>query len=140
MPVEKITKTVWHCTCEFPDCVGIDPKTGLARPWDSKNEKIPDRCSWCKRRLWHDRGDRHNLRLNDPEFKWVRTRQRKCATCGSTGFEIDTAGKKVCTGCGKQEGESREQGTENKAQRTEKRARARPTIDLPKPKKVRNPE
>lgn len=128
MPVEKITKTVWRCTCEFPDCVGIDPKTRLPRPWDSKDEKIPDSCSWCKRRNWHGRNGRSDLRYNAPEVKWVTFKTKG----GTTRVRKQASGVKD-----HEPGQTPETRNLKPASR---KTRARPTIHLPKPKKVRPAE
>lgn len=58
MSYKKITKTVYLCTCELPDCTGIDPSTGKPKPWESKGNKLPDRCAWCKRYTWNGRDRR----------------------------------------------------------------------------------
>ena len=47
MSVKKITRVVYECRCDLPDCIGS------GRPWFSDGKKIPDRCSWCKRRTWN---------------------------------------------------------------------------------------
>ena len=53
MSAKKITKTVYVCVCDLPDCCGIDKKTGKPRPWETRDDQIPSRCSWCKRRTWN---------------------------------------------------------------------------------------
>jgi len=45
--VERITKTVYKCVCELPDC------PGRKKPWESKGDKIPRACKWCYRRTWN---------------------------------------------------------------------------------------
>ena len=92
--IEKITKTVNRCTCEYPDCV--DPETGQAWCWDSETEEIPKKCSRCKRRKWNVRQDQ---RRSSPRFKWVRTRQ--CVVCGGTQWITEPGGSEICAGCGR---------------------------------------
>jgi hypothetical protein len=63
MSIEKITKTIYRCRCEWPDC---------KHKWDA--EKIPDRCAKCKRWSWngvdrrrtspHDKGPK--IAASDP--------------------------------------------------------------------------
>lgn len=58
MSVKKVSIVVYRCTCDLPDCIGIDPKTGKPKSWYSKNGKIPKRCSWCKRHTWNGKDRR----------------------------------------------------------------------------------
>ena len=125
--IEKITKIVYRCTCDLPDCgkknpAGID-EHGKPRSWDSKDDKIPDRCSWCKRRSWNGRDRRLKDPSQSPKYNWVRAKQ--CAACGGTEWKKDGKGNEVCAACG---------GKGLGASATKK---ARPTLNLPKPKKVR---
>lgn len=110
---EKITKTVYRCTCDLPDCGKINPagidKGGKPRHWDSKDDQIPDRCSWCKRRTW-DGQDRRRKETH-PDYKWAHVKQ--CAACGSTEWKNG-----VCARC--------------KGRPANKTA-----VKLPKPKRVR---
>ncbi|HEX5426573.1 MAG TPA: hypothetical protein VFW94_23700 [Candidatus Acidoferrales bacterium] len=53
MSVQKITKTIYRCTCELDDCPSLDPKTGKRRSWDSVENKIPSRCNFCGRFSWN---------------------------------------------------------------------------------------
>jgi hypothetical protein len=87
MSVEKITKVVNRCVCELPDCIG------KGRPWDSKDEKIPKRCSWCKRTGWNGQ----DRRRKDGQYEWVRVRQ--CSTCGGTQWIQNAEGIEVCAHC-----------------------------------------
>jgi hypothetical protein len=51
MSVEKITKAVYHCTCELKGC---------GKSWDSDTDLIPERCRWCGRRTWNGQDLRKN--------------------------------------------------------------------------------
>lgn len=42
MSVAKITKEMFHCTCDHKDC---------AYEWDA--EEVPQRCARCQRRTWN---------------------------------------------------------------------------------------
>ncbi len=87
MSVEKITKVVNRCICELPDCIGA------GRPWDSKDEKIPKRCSWCKRTGWNGQ----DRRRKNEQSQWVRVRQ--CSACGGTEWVQNAEGIEVCAHC-----------------------------------------
>jgi hypothetical protein len=126
--IEKITKTVYRCTCELLDCCGIDPKTGKPRPWDTQEEKIPDRCSWCKRRTWNHPDRRRKDTSQTPQYKWIRTKQ--CAACGGADWNSDAEGNESCAHCGAKVNAAEKPNGKDK----------RPTIRLPKPQKVRPPE
>ena len=94
MSVEKITVVRYRCVCELPDCPGRDPKTGKPRPWLSRDDAIPKRCSWCKMRNWNGHADK---RLKQDGANWVRVRQ--CTVCGGTEFAEGHDGLPVCVRC-----------------------------------------
>jgi hypothetical protein len=52
MSVRKITKTIYRCTCELPDCPSHKPN-GEVDSWDSKSNVIPPRCNFCHRYTWN---------------------------------------------------------------------------------------
>ena len=74
MSVKETTKKVWRCICELPDCIG------KGKPWLSKDDKIPKRCSWCKKHGWNGEDNRTkdgvSLNIIDPDKK-RRERRRK---------------------------------------------------------------
>lgn len=47
MAAEEVTLKRYRCVCGLPGC------PGKGRPWISFEDKIPERCSWCKRRTWN---------------------------------------------------------------------------------------
>ena len=54
MSVEKITQTVNRCVCQLSDC------PGEGKPWLSKDERVPERCTYCGRRTWNGTDLRKN--------------------------------------------------------------------------------
>jgi hypothetical protein len=52
---KKITLTRYECKCDLKDCAG------KGEPWISKDEGIPERCTWCGRRTWNGKDKRKNL-------------------------------------------------------------------------------
>ena len=52
MSVKKITKTVYLCTCELPDC---------RKSWESEGDSPPERCRWCGRRTWNRENKREKF-------------------------------------------------------------------------------
>lgn len=53
MAVQKITKTIYRCTCELDDCPSLDRTTGKRKSWDSLTNEIPKRCVHCGRHSWN---------------------------------------------------------------------------------------
>ena len=47
MSVKVVSKKVYECVCELPDC----PSKG--KPWLSKDLKIPPRCNFCHKYTWN---------------------------------------------------------------------------------------
>ena len=129
--IEKITKTVYRCTCELADCCGIDPKTGQPRPWESEGEKIPERCSWCKRRSWNGQDRRRKDAAAAPRYQFVRV--KRCTACGSTEWKAGADGSDLCAGCGRTSGKRRRGAKSQPATNSSHK----PTVTLPKPKRVR---
>jgi hypothetical protein len=57
MSANKINITRYRCVCDLPDC------PGKGKPWISKDNTIPERCTYCGRRTWNSPDKRKNVFL-----------------------------------------------------------------------------
>jgi hypothetical protein len=67
LPAEEITVKRYRCVCKRPNC------PGKRRPWLSKEDKIPEQCSWCKRPTWGKRELQFHL-----DYEQVTIKRYRC--------------------------------------------------------------
>jgi len=110
--IEKITKTVYRCTCELEGCSGVEPGTEKHIPWNS-NDPNPDRCRWCLRRTWNGQ----DLRLRHLITANGKTR-RISEWATSTGMSAKTIRARLKAGWSEEEAVNLPPGTIRKRGKT----------------------
>ena len=120
MAAKEITIKRYRCVCERPNC------PGKGRPWISEEDKIPERCCWCKHRTWNGK----NVRKKSLVGQQVIEAALSSGATSITLTNTDASGKVI--------GMPMTIPLPKKATKASTRSSA--SIALPKPRKVRGIE